>query len=163
MARDPAAHETVRESVLDRLLDDEPELRQHDPPPRARQAMARLFQAVRRDLEWLLSTRLTWVDDALLACEHASRSVAAYGLSDFTHETATDADARHRLKRAIEDAIARFEPRLTRVSVTPERPRPHERALRFRIDAVLRVDPVREAVTFDTVVESGGGTRVQEV
>ena len=162
MARDPAAHETVRESVLDRLLDDDPEIRQHDPPPRARQAMARLLQAVRRDLEWLLSTRLTWVDDDLLACEFASRSVAAFGLSDFTHETAADASAVHRLKRAIEEAIANFEPRLTRVSVTPEPPRPHERALRFRIDAVLRVDPVRQSVTFDTVVESGGGTRVQE-
>ena len=162
MARDPAAHETVRESVLDRLLDDEPELRQHDPPPRARQALSRLFQAVRRDLEWLLSTRLTWVDDALLSCEYASRSVAAFGLSDFSHETAADNDAVHRLKRAIEEAIARFEPRLTRVSVTPEPPLPHERALRFRINAVLRVDPVREAVTFDTVVESGGATRVQE-
>jgi len=162
VARDPAAHETVRESVLDRLLDDEPELRQHDPPPRARQAMARLFGAIRRDLEWLLSTRLTWVDDELLACEHASRSVAAFGLSDFTHETAADADARYRLKRAIEDSIARFEPRLTRVTVTPEAPQPHERVLRFRIDAILRVDPVREPVTFDTVVESGGTTRVQE-
>ncbi|MCI0458111.1 MAG: type VI secretion system baseplate subunit TssE [Gemmataceae bacterium] len=102
------------------------------------------------------------MDDALLACEHASRSVAAYGLSDFSHETAADADARHRLKRAIEEAIARFEPRLTRVRVTPEPPQPHERALRFRIDAVLRVDPVREPVSFDTVVESGGITRVQE-
>ncbi len=160
MAREPAAHETVRESVLDRLLDDEPELRQHDPPPRARQAMARLFQAVRRDLEWLLSTRLTWVDEDLLACEYASRSIATYGLADFSHETANDADARLRLKRAIEEAIARFEPRLTRVSVTAEPPQPNERALRFRIDALLRVDPVREAVSFDTVVESGA-TRVQ--
>ena len=90
--------------------------------------MARLFRAIRRDLEWLLSTRLTWVDDELLACEHASRSVAAFGLSDFSHETAADADARHRLKRAIEDAIARFEPRLTRVAR-------HARAARSRTSA----------------------------
>ena len=162
MAREPAAHETVRESVLDRLLDDEPEIRHHDPPPRARDAMARLFQAVRRDLEWLLSTRLTWVDDDLLASEYASRSVAAYGLADFSHEAPAHIDTRLHLKRAIEEAIARFEPRLTRVVVTPEPPVPHERALRFRIDAVLRVDPVREPVVFDTVVESGGGTRVHE-
>src|SRR5262245_33277536 len=124
--------------------------------------MARLFGAIRRDLEWLLSTRLTWVDDDLLACEHASRSVAAFGLQDFTHETATDSDARLRLKRGIEGAIARFEPRLTHVRVTPEPPLPHERALRFRIEAVLFVDPVREPVTFDTVVESDGTTRVHE-
>src|SRR5215813_3233665 len=94
VAREPAAHETVRESVLDRLLDDEPEIRHHDPPPRARDAMARLFQAVRRDLEWLLSTRLTWVDEDLLASEHASRSVAAYGLADFSHEAPAHIDTR---------------------------------------------------------------------
>ncbi len=162
MARDPVVHETVRESVLDRLLDDEPDLRQHDPPPRMRGATTRLFQAVRRDLEWLLSTRLTWVDEKLLAYEHASRSVAAYGLQDFSHESAADFDSRLRLKRAIEESIARFEPRLTRVVVTPEPPVPHERALRFRIDAVLRVDPLREPISFDTVVEAGGTARVQE-
>lgn len=162
MARDPLASDLVRESVLDRLLDDEPGQRNHDPPPRARAAMSRLVQAVRRDLEWLLSTRLTWVDDALLDCEYASRSVAAYGLQDFTHESANAADTRQRLKRAIETAIAHFEPRLTRVTITPEPPRPHERALRFRIEAILRVDPVREPVTFDTVVDGTGATRVSE-
>ena len=162
MAREPAAHETVRESVLDRLLDDEPELRQHDPPPRAREATARVFQSVRRDLEWLLSTRLTWIDDGLLACEHASRSVAAYGLADFSHEAPAHIDTRLRLKRAIEEAIARFEPRLTRVTVTPEPPSQHERSLRFRIDAILRVDPIREPVTFDTLVEPQGTARVVE-
>ncbi len=162
MARDPAAHEPVRESVLDRLLDYEPQFRQHDPPSWTRDAMKRVLDAVCRDLEWLLSPRQAWVDEHLLACEHASRSIAAFGLQDFTHETTGDVDARHRLKRAIEEAITRFEPRLTRVSVTVEPPVPHERKLRFRIDAVLRVDPVREPVTFNTEVESGGVARVRE-
>lgn len=163
MARETPSFETVRESVLDRLLDDEPDLKRNDPPARARGASSRVFQSVRRDLEWLLSTRLTWVDPALLATEHASRSVATYGLRDFSHENVANADARERLCRAIEHAITVFEPRLTRVVVTPEGLEPHKRELRFRIEAVLRVDPIREPVTFDTVVETSGTTRVLEV
>jgi type VI secretion system protein ImpF len=158
----PAAHETVRESVLDRLLDNQPEFKEHDPAGHSHGAITRLFEAILRDLEWLLSTRLVWVDDSLLACEHASRSVAAYGLADLSHEAPGSPDTRLRLKRAIEDAIARFEPRLTRVNVTPEPPVPHQRGLRFRIDAVLRVDPVREPVTFDTFLEPDGVARVTE-
>jgi type VI secretion system protein ImpF len=162
MAREGAAHLTVRASVLDRLLDDEPD-RTREPPASMHDALARVVQAVRRDLEWLLNTRLTWRSERVMAAEHASRSIASYGLADFSHENLSDVDARQRLRRAIEQAIEMFEPRLTRVVVTPEAVAEHERSLRFRIDAVLRVDPVREPVSFDTVMETSGATQVVEV
>ena len=161
MARDQPAYETVRESVLDRLLDDDPD-HTRDPPVTREEALRRVLQAVRRDLEWLLGTRLTWVDEALLGAEHASRSVATFGLQDFSHENVGNTDAQQRLKRAIEKAIAIFEPRLTQVVVTPEGSDPKQRAVRFRIDAVLQVEPIREPVTFDTVMELNGQTEVRE-
>jgi len=161
VARDPAGHETVRESVLDRLLDDHPD--EHREAQSTRDdALRRLTLAVRRDLEWLLGTRLTWVDEDLLATELAARSVVTYGLQDFSHENLGNTDAQQRLRRAIEQAIAVFEPRLTRVVVTSEAPDPNRRALRFRIDAILDVSPVRAPVSFDTLMELNGQTKVSE-
>jgi type VI secretion system protein ImpF len=162
VAREQPAQRTLRLSVLDRLLDDDPE-RTREAPLALHEAFRRAVQAVRRDLEWLLNTRLTWVDDRLLAAEHAARSIATFGLQDFTHENLADADARQRLRRAIERTIATFEPRLARVAVTPEAVQPHQRAVHFRIDAILRVDPIREPVSFDTVMDTGGTAQVVEV
>ena len=161
MARDPRAHETVRESVLDRLLDDAPD--QHrDPPVTRDELMRRVLASVRRDLEWLLGTRLTWVDEDLAGTEHASRSIVTYGLQDFSHENIGNADAQQRLRRAIEQAILVFEPRLARVKVTCEGGEALDRALRFRIEAVLHVEPIRESVAFDTVMELNGQTEVRD-
>jgi type VI secretion system protein ImpF len=161
VARDPRAHETVRESVLDRLLDDAPD--QHrDPPVTRDELMRRVLAAVRRDLEWLHGTRLTWVDEDLAAAEQASRSIATFGLQDFSHENIGNADAQQRLRRAIEQAILVFEPRLARVKVTCEGGNQHDRALRFRIEAVLHVEPIRESVAFDTVMELNGQTEVHD-
>ena len=147
--------------MLDRLLDDEPDQRRDPTAPR-HDALARVVQSVRRDLEWLLGTRLTWVDEDLLSSEHLSRSIATYGLADFSHENLADSEARRRLQRNIERAIALFEPRLTRVAVTQDPAGSPRGTIRFRIDAILRVEPFREPVAFDTVVETSGGTRVQE-
>jgi type VI secretion system protein ImpF len=147
--------------VLDRLLDDAPD--QHrDPPTSREEVMRRVLAAVRRDLENLLGTRLTWVDDDLAAAEHASRSVATFGLQDFSHENIANLDAQQRLRRAIEQAIVIFEPRLARVRVTCEGNAQQQRALRFRIEAVLHVEPIREAVAFDTVMEINGQTEVRD-
>jgi type VI secretion system protein ImpF len=60
---------------------------------------------------------------------------------------------RNRIRRALEQAIATFEPRLDRVSVTLELPREHDRALRFHIEAMLRVEPAPEPVSFDAVLQ----------
>ena len=124
--------------------------------------MRRVLASVRRDLENLLGTRLTWVDDDLASAEHASRSVATFGLQDFSHENIANLDAQQRLRRAIEQAILIFEPRLARVRVTCEGNAQQQRALRFRIEAVLHVEPIREAVAFDTVMEINGQTEVRD-
>lgn len=161
MARDPRAHETVRESVLDRLLDDAPD-QSRDAPASRDEVYRRVLASVRRDLEWLLGTRLTWVDDALAESPQASRSIATFGLQDFSHENVGNLDAQQRLRRAIELAIATFEPRLTRVKVTCDGTNSLQRALSFRIEAILQVEPIREPVAFDTVMEMNGQTEVRD-
>ena len=80
------------------------------------------------------------------------RSLVTYGLPDFSSLSALSMDDRNRIRRALEQAIATFEPRLERVRVTLEPPREQDRTLRFRIEALLRVEPAPEPVTFDAVL-----------
>lgn len=160
VARDPLQNVSVRLSVLDRLLDDSPQ-NAREPPPSPHQALRQMVEAVRRDLQDLLNTRQSWIDDALLDREHVGRSIATFGLPDFSTEYVAGADGRDKLRRLIARTITTFEPRLVNVVVTPEPMQPHERHLRFRIDALLRVDPLREPVTFDTVLQSTGVAEVR--
>jgi len=122
-----------------------------------------VIEAVRRDLQDLLNCRQVWIDEELSKLEEVSHSIAAFGLSDFTAENLTTSDSRKRLQREIETAIKTFEPRLVRVRVIPEPMQPYERHVRFRIDAMLRADPIQEPVSFDTVLASGGETKVVAV
>jgi len=148
-------------SVLDRLLDYEPEVSYE--PPASRAKTLRLFrQAVRRDLEWLLNTRQ--VATRLPAgLKEVRNSLAAYGLPDFTAANTNDSDDQAQVRSAIEETIRTFEPRLQDVVVTLEPRRETERSLRFRIDAVMMVDPAPEPVTFDTTLQLVSGEyKVQE-
>ena len=138
-------------SVLDRLLDYEPEVT-HEPPA-SRTKNLRLFkQSVRRDLEWLLNTRQV-ADGVPAELKELNNSLAAYGLPDFSSSSSDDPAAQSRMRRAVEEIIRVFEPRLQDVTVTLEPPRNMDRALRFRIDANLIVDPAHEPVTFDTTLQ----------
>jgi type VI secretion system protein ImpF len=145
----------VTPSVLDRLLDYEPELSREPLPTRAKN-LRQFKQAVRRDLEWLLNTRQ--LADALPPeLKETNNSLAAYGLPDFTTLSIESATDQKRIKREIEDTIRRFEQRLENVIVSFEPGRATERVLRFRIDARLKVDPAPEPITFDTVLQLGSG------
>jgi type VI secretion system protein ImpF len=62
------------------------------------------------------------------------------------------------LRRAVEDAIRRFEPRLIDVRVTShEVADAFDRTLRLTVEAWLAKDPEPIPVVFDTVVESSTG------
>jgi len=161
MAQGNLKNLTVRIPVLDRLIDDAPDTTREPPLPN-HQALRVVIEAVRRDLQDLLNSRQAWVDEALLEAEQASRSILAFGLPEFTMASVSGPgkDMMERLRGSIEDAIARFEPRLVRVVVSSEPMGAHERRVRFRIDAYLRVDPVQEPVTFDTVLHAGGEAEV---
>jgi type VI secretion system protein ImpF len=142
-------------SVFDRLQDFEPDI-SHEPPA-SRPKSLRLFkQNVRRDLEWLLNTRMIvgGIPDTLVELK---KSLAAYGLPDFTAASASNISDQNRMRRLMEEAIAIFEPRLQDVNVSVEPVTIGERALRFRIDANLVVDPAPEPVTFDTTLQLVNG------
>lgn len=142
-------------SVLDRLLDYEPEISREAMASRSK-SLRELKQSVRRDLEWLLNTRQV-AGGLPPELKELNDSVAAFGLPDFTALNIDSADDQKSIKREIEDAVRRFEQRLEGVVVAIEPVRATERTLRFRIDARLKIDPAPEPITFDTVLQLGSG------
>ena len=141
----------VQQSLLDRLIDNDPGAAA-DFPSRA-QSVRDLKAAVRRDLEWLLNTRSVAVPPPE-ALAQVRDSVYTFGLHDITSLSGDDPKARARLRGLIEQSIARFEPRLAAVQVQESSGGPGEgRRIRFTINAVLKMDPNPERVSFDTVLD----------
>jgi type VI secretion system protein ImpF len=60
---------------------------------------------------------------------------------------------RDRIRKVLEQAIGLHEPRLTRVKVQLEGQRAYERALRFRVEALMNLGADREKVQFDAVLQ----------
>ena len=145
----------VTTSVLDRLLDYEPEISREPAASRSKSLRA-LKQSVRRDLEWLLNTRQL-AGGLPEELKETNDSVAMFGLPDFTSLSMDSGDDHKYMKREIEEAVRRFEQRLEGVVVSVEPAEPTDRMLRFRIDARLKIDPAPEPVTFDTLLQLGSG------
>lgn len=143
-------------SVLDRLLDDEPENRREAPKAR-HQVLRELRQCVGRDLEHLLNTRwpcLVWPPDL----EQLEASLVTYGLPDFSGVTMSTADSRDQLRRIVEGVVRKFEPRFKTVRVTLlENSDVTDRTLRLRIEALLYAEPAPEPVVFDSQLEPVSG------
>jgi type VI secretion system protein ImpF len=150
------AEQNVTQSVLERLIDREPDARS-DGRVNYAQSVRQLKTSLRRDIEWLLNTRRT-PEPAGKAFPEVERSLFNFGLPDVTslsHESSTD---RLRLLQMVESTIATFEPRLTRVKVTPLEPaRGAVHVLRFQIEGMLMMDPEPEHISFDTVLLLASG------
>ena len=95
---------------------------------------------VSRDLENLLNTRseaARLIPDTFKECRASSLT---YGILD-------------RIRRSLEQAISLHEGRLSRVRIALEPQRELDRALRFRIDAMLDLGDDNEKVQFDAVLQ----------
>ncbi len=145
----------ITPSVLDRLLDFEPKSSTESPKSRSR-SLAELKQSVRRDLEWLLNSRqyIGEVDENL---EEVPRSLAVYGLPDFTGISAKSNSELKRLSNSVENALKIFEPRFLDLKVSLEPVNNIDRLLKFRIEAQLNIEPSPEPIAFDTVLQLGSG------
>jgi len=139
-------------SILDRLVDENPTA-SRDLPGNRLQSMRDLERAVARDLEAMLNTRRETLEDLPPEYHELNQSLLVYGLPDFTIMTMLEQQDRNRIRRAVEQTIATFEPRLERVRVSLEFAGEQERGVRFRIDALLKVEPASEPVTFDAVLQ----------
>lgn len=152
----------LRPSILDRLIDREPEQSQEAEPSR-HQHLAQLRQSVRRDLENLLNTRYRVVEppDDL---KQLKQSLLNYGLPDLATVNISDPEKKQRFVKDLERILRDYEPRFKTVRVTHLDNRDKtDRTLRFRIDAVLWADPAPQSVVFDSILEPVSRTvNVQE-
>jgi type VI secretion system protein ImpF len=150
---------TVELSVFDRLLDDDPGTTAERAMTRA-ESIERLKESVRRDLEWLLNTRRI-AETAPPSLEALQTSLYHYGLPDTSSMSRDSPEVRNRLARMVEQAITAHEPRLDGVRVTlAGGEKTAIGAVRFVVEALLRMDPSPERVSFDTVLATGSGSVV---
>jgi len=163
-----APRTALRPSVLDRLLAGS------DPNAGGVASVRELTESVRRDIEALLNTRRPSVQelggepsasprsgtrsDPWEGRDELRRSVLSYGLPELSSFPRSD-ESRLRLADLIREAIETFEPRLVPASlrVEPVGPTDANGRLHFRIDGLLRIDPVSERVRFETLLEPGSG------
>ena len=110
-------------------------------------------RSVSTDLENLLNTRsegARLIPDVYKECRASSLT---YGILDFSSYSILSPQDRDRIRRSLEQTIALHESRLTRIRVTLEPQRDTDRALRFRVDALLDLGKDNEKVQFDAVLQ----------
>lgn len=138
-------------SLLDRLLDDEPD-NQHETPRSRHQLLRDVKRSVQRDLENLLNTRwrcVNWPPNL----EELECSLINYGLPDFSAAHLGSPQDRERLRQIVEQTIRVFEPRFKSVRVFISKSDAASRALNLRIDALLYAEPAPEPVVFDSQLD----------
>ena len=151
MAR-PTSTQPLIPSIVDRLIDFEPEKSQETEKSRS-QVIKELRESVRRDLENLLNTRLPCMelseDNTVL-----DGTAAYYGIPDFSGANLQSGEGRERFRLTIENAIKHNETRFKTVSVELlDDVDDLDRSLHFRIDALLNVEPAVKPIVFDSSLE----------
>ncbi|MFV1982583.1 MAG: type VI secretion system baseplate subunit TssE [Thiohalomonadales bacterium] len=142
----------LRASILDRLLDDEPQLKQdHDRNKYHR--LKNIRDSVRRDLENMLNTRYRIIApaDEFKQLDH---SLLNYGLPDLATINMLDQEKKQQFINELESILKEYEPRFKSLKISfLENSDKLDRTVRFRIDATLFADPYPEVIIFDSVLE----------
>lgn len=133
--------------LLDEAYAEELEKMRKPAPPSL--SLRELRASVARDIETLLNARRELLFDVPPEMEEVKKSILMFGLPDFTHYSLRNPQDRKSLRRAVEETLATFEPRLKSVRVTLETRETHDMTLWFRIDALLRTDPAPEPIMLD--------------
>ncbi|MBL8793334.1 MAG: type VI secretion system baseplate subunit TssE [Planctomycetia bacterium] len=152
MAKHNAQNRPFLPSVLDRLLDDAPEVSKETPLSR-NQVLRELKESVRRDLETLLNTRIRNLP-IHTGGKELKHSLVNYGLPDVSGTSLGSPKEREEFCKVVQATIQQFEPRFKAAKVQLlTNTEPLDRTLRFRIDALLHADPAPEPIVFDSVFQ----------
>jgi type VI secretion system protein len=87
-------------------------------------------------------------------------TLADYGMPDFNDMAADFPNALKAVRTVIRDSIRKYEPRLSRVSVTHVVDEDHPLELLFRVKAEVQLDGENVPVVFETKVGDSGSVKV---
>ncbi|SIT35768.1 Type VI secretion system lysozyme-related protein [Paraburkholderia piptadeniae] len=155
-----STRDRLQPSLLDRLTDYEPEVKQEARERRVL-SMRALRQSVQRDLAWLLNANgLASVQD-LSGYPYVSTSVLNFGFPDIAGKTASGIDAA-KLEKHVRDAIWAFEPRIIRdtvrvTAVQAEETTGRHNTVSFLIEGDLWAQPYPERLYFRTELDLEAG------
>lgn len=110
-----------------------------------------LKDAVARDLEDLLNTRVALSAQMLADYPECAGAIVNYGLADFAGMCLSSSEDQARICAGLRAAIERHEPRLRQVRARLEREEGAINRVSFVISGTLAVS--REAVNFDAVLQ----------
>lgn len=134
--------------LLDRLLTSSGNMELHRP----HQVLRQLREGVRRDLEYLFNTRFRCLSPPE-GSRYLESSNINFGLPDLSTINLTSTDSRKRFCREIERTIMNFEPRIRSVKVsTQQQVDVDDPGIRFRVEAVLHINPASEVIVFDSAL-----------
>lgn len=119
----------------------------------SRMSLEDLKDAVARDLEALLNTRLALSEDLLKPYPQCSRSVVSYGLIDFADRSLSSPADRAYVCACLEQTIERHEPRLRNAKASLDVRKEMVNRLNFSITALLVASSSEEPVNFDAVLQ----------
>ncbi|MEW5773753.1 MAG: type VI secretion system baseplate subunit TssE [Thermodesulfobacteriota bacterium] len=139
----------VRAPLLDRLVDEDPRRASETVPKRAL-TRRQYRESVRRDLVWLLNTRAP-IPSRFARGEELT--VLDFGIPDFGDIFTANRRDWSRLARAVERALAAFEPRLANPAVEVAEQPGDIRRLDVVIRATLLAERDREPFSFPLVYD----------
>lgn len=143
-------------SLLDRLIDEQPEQRSETPRSQ-NQILSQMRQTIRRDLENLLNTRRPFYSIPEQYPE-LRKSLVNFGIPDIVGLDLEANDVRSGFLKQIEELIRHFEPRFLEVRVLPlDSEYNYDRSLKFRIEGKIRAYPAPEPIVFDSELEPSLG------
>jgi type VI secretion system protein ImpF len=155
-----AVQDRLQPSLLDRLMDDEPQSQQESREKRV-MSLKRLREAVLRDLAWLMNTSdLTSTED-LRDYPLVGQSVLNYGLPVLAGHTVSNVDL-PAIERLLKQAILNFEPRIlkntlkVRVAVADDQM--NHNAMSFLIEGELWAQPVPQRLFLKTEIDLETGS-----
>jgi type VI secretion system protein ImpF len=146
----------VRPSFYDRLTGQVPK---NVPGPQLVADVRALKRAVARDLERLLNT-VAWLPWDLERSDELANCILTFGLPDLSTYSWISPKAQNSICTALEQAIRVHEPRLVPRTVRVELLERHDVAdfrIRFRIEGLMKIEPVIERVAYDSHIDFDSG------
>lgn len=151
--------ERLQPSLLDRLMDNEPDKTQESREQRVF-SLTRLRDAALRDLAWLLNTTNLAAGQDLSAYPEVTSSVLNFGLPDLAGLSVSGTDVAE-LERTLRQAIANFEPRILRhtlsVRLEVNESQMSHNAMTFLIEGELWAQPVPLRLYLKTEIDLDSG------